>query len=258
MTSEQTSLTPPHYYYRSTRRGDRVRRKYVGSLSDPFTELLHHEKQLLKATRLAQQRQADEEANRYETIERPIKQYFRQLKLLLESWREYRGYRQCEDGMWRPRKRRRRKPVMKYVDLKLLIRRAEEGDEDALRNLRLLIDGDPGTWRPFGDLTEYVTRQFIDLLAGKNVAVRESLTRYLETMKVNLNDGQNSQVCKLAVDQVLMTWLDSHYQILLASQGGLSKTARVRLESRVQRAQKRYTAALETLTRVKQVEEGGE
>jgi hypothetical protein len=258
MTPEQTSLTPPRYYYRSTRHGDQVRRKYIGSLSDPFTALLYHEKQLLKATRQAQQRQADEEANRYRDIEKRIKQYHHQAKLLLESWRENRGYRECENGNWRPRKRRRRKPIMNYPDLRLLTKQAEDGDDEALRQLRLLMDGNESLWKPLGDLSAYAIRQLMDETVGNNVALREGLTRYMDELKNKLSGESPSSIRKLAVDQVLITWLDIHYQILLASQAGLSKTVRVRLESRVQRAHKRYTGALETLTRVKSVEEGGE
>ncbi|MBD3672779.1 MAG: hypothetical protein HUJ26_04560 [Planctomycetaceae bacterium] len=258
MKSKQNSSIPPRYYYRSVRNGDQVRRHYVGPLSDPHVALLYRKKRLVQATQEAYEEAADEEATLASGIEAQIEQYRRQAKPLLESWREHRGYRECHDGIWRLRQRQRRKPVMKYPDLRLLIKQAEAGDDEALRQLQLLMDGNGSLWQPFGDLSQVVIRQLLDVTVGNNVMAREGLKRQMEEMREELNGESVSPIRRMAVEQVLITWLDVHYQVLLASQPGLSKTARNCLEGRVQRARKRHREALMTVAQIEQVEGGGD
>lgn len=258
MKTAQNPSTIPRHYYRSIRHGNQVYRKYVGCLSNPFVDLLRHQKQLLRATRQARQQQLDEEATRYAGIEQRIKQYRQQAKLLIESWREDRGYREHQDGLWRPRQRKKRKLVMKYPDLRLLIKQAEDGDEDALRQLQIMMKGNPNLWRPFGDLSQHVIRQLLNVTVGKNLVAREGLKFKLEEMREEMSGESVSPIRRMAIEQVLITWVDVHYQVLLASRPGLSKTARRCFEGRVQRASKRHTEALKTVAQIEQVEGGGQ
>ncbi|MBD3673914.1 MAG: hypothetical protein HUJ26_10350 [Planctomycetaceae bacterium] len=258
MKSEQNFSTSPRYYYRSIRQGDQVSRKHVGPLSDPHVALLYRKKQLIQATQQAHQESANEEAIRTADIEAQIEQYHCQARFLLESWREHRGYRECHDGIWRRRQRNKGKRVMNYPDLRLLIRQAENDDDETLRQLKLMMDGNENLWRPFGDLSQSVIRQLLDATVGNNVMAREGLKRQMEEMREELHGESVSPIRRMAVEQVLITWLDVHYQVLLASQPGLSKTARKCLEARVQRARKRHREALTNVAQIEQVEGGGD
>jgi hypothetical protein len=248
-------IRPRRYFSRSIRRGKTVKSRHIGPMKDPLVALMYRAHRLHQATRRAHREQFEDEVRRYAEIEHRIRKYLQQWKFFLESWREDQGYRECEDGVWRPRQRKKRKPVMKHLDLKLLIKQAENGDDTALRELRMLLDADRGAWQPFGDLSVCVTEQFLDLFAGKSAVVREFLTRTLERMKEELCGKQPSPTRELAAEQVVICWLDVHYQQMLSVLPRSSKTEADYLENRLNRVRKRYSDALETLARVKAVEE---
>ena len=244
-----------HYYYRTVRQGTNVLRTYVGPRNDPITQLLFRKKRLHHASQQARREQYLDEVENYDGIEHRIRQYFDQCRLLFKSWLSDRGYRLEPYDKVRVLKRRN-KPIMRFDELNVLIRRAEAGEAESLQDLRMLINSEWANWQPFGDLSTHVKRHFIELLAGTTVVDRETLAQNLVQMATNLGQGSRSPIRNLAIDQVLIAWLDVNYQQLQTAVPRPSTSEAELLERRVQRAQRRYAFALESLARIDQIEQG--
>jgi hypothetical protein len=71
-------------------------------------------------------------------------------------------------------------------ELQALIARAEQGDLSALPALRALLDGRPDIWHYVGDLAAQAQAAMVELVAGDNLLVRESVDRKLGAMKTEL------------------------------------------------------------------------
>ena len=134
-----------------------------------------------------------------------------------------------------------------------LVKQAEIGDTNALAELRALMRADAATWRRFGDLTEHVKQIFLGLMVQDSIVARESLSLELELLTRELHQGNQSPLRKLVIDQILILWLDVHYQQTMAAEPREGKTDTEFLDRRLAKAQKRYFAALESLGKMDRI-----
>ena len=67
-----------------------------------------------------------------------------------------------------------------------LVRRAENGDEEALSEVRKIVEVEPAIWTECGDLADQAERALVRVAAGENLIVRESICRKLESLKAEL------------------------------------------------------------------------
>ena len=65
-------------------------------------------------------------------------------------------------------------------DVRLLLARAEQGDASVLAELRALLDANGEVWRRIGDLAGHAEIALIDLAAGTNLLLKESIARKLD------------------------------------------------------------------------------
>ena len=237
------------YLYRAKREGNRVRKEYIGACSDPVVALMARKDRLRKAETQARREAVAREQDWYAAVDALLQQYGAQMDATLAAWMDTRGYRRSRSGDWQPIIRRR-KTAMDKGDFLALVKRAEQGTEEAAEEIRELMENDIDTWRPFGDLSHHVKQLFLDQVAAENVLVRESLKLRLDRLKADLLAKDNSPIRELLVDQVILCWLDVNYQQILAFRGGDSKTTAERLKRRLDASQKRYLAVLETIAKV--------
>src|SRR5262249_5097698 len=92
-----------------------------------------------------------------------------------------------------------------------LVRRANEGDGDALARLRTFLDKNPAIWERAGDLNAMAERAWIGLVAGHNRLAAESIQRKLGQIKSDLAGPHPSRLESLLVDLVGVTWLAAHH-----------------------------------------------
>jgi hypothetical protein len=104
--------------------------------------------------------------------------------------------------------------------LRELARCAGTGDAAALAELRSLITEHSEIWRTHGDLAWYSERALLNLLGAENVLVVESVVAHLAQMKAHLLGASPSPLVRLLVDQVTITWLQSHHANIAAAHGG--------------------------------------
>jgi hypothetical protein len=130
-----------------------------------------------------------------------------------------------------------------------LMRRAEGGDQAVLPALRRLLDEDERIWRQAGDLGLVAETSLVQLAAGNNLVLVESIMRKLRELKEELAGPSPSLLERLLVERVALGWLQSGYVDALAAQATQATTAQAgELRRRQDAAARRLLAAVRSLT----------
>src|SRR5215471_7343292 len=130
-----------------------------------------------------------------------------------------------------------------------LLKRAEQGDHDALPELRQALDADTRLWRDYGDLALQAEAALIRVAAGTNLLLAEALQRKLHALKKELTSESTSPLERLLVERVTATWLQLSYLDALMTQSTGSSEARSKMIQRQQdAAHRRHLTALKTLS----------
>jgi hypothetical protein len=130
--------------------------------------------------------------------------------------------------------------------------RANRGSEQALANLRQLLDDCPDIWESVGNLARHAEMAWLDLIAGENRLTLESVKRQIARMKENLLGQHPTAMEMLLVDRIVASHLAvEHAEIQAATTGGSLAQATFRLK-RVESCQKRLLSAAKALATVRQ------
>ena len=130
-----------------------------------------------------------------------------------------------------------------------LVKRANAGEDDALAELRHVLDANPEIWRRVGDLATHAQLSLVKLIAGGNRLVSESLLRKAAEMKAELSGPSASKMEELAVERVVACWLEMEYLAATypVANGETLGHARFVLRQR-EGAERRFQAAMKSLT----------
>jgi hypothetical protein len=140
--------------------------------------------------------------------------------------------------------------------LQELVSRAQAGDRSVLPELRAFLDDNPSVWSQTDDLAVQAQELWLQLLAGKDLLLEESVRRKLEELRVELAGCSPSPLEQLLVQRVLACWVQSYYADALYAQArGPDATAAVRQEliKRQESAQRRYLASVKQLAIVRKL-----
>jgi hypothetical protein len=141
--------------------------------------------------------------------------------------------------------------------MRRVLERAERGDRSALPALEMLLDATPEVWRAYGDLARVAEDAWVELVAGPNLLLKESLRRKLIEMKSELLSGAAASPLEhLLVGRVAAGWLQAAYADAAAAQLREKSLDLAQLEQqqrRQERAQKGYLAAIRTLATVRKL-----
>jgi hypothetical protein len=148
-----------------------------------------------------------------------------------------------------------RSPVTKEDQhLKDLLKRAETGDRSVLSELREALDNHPEIWQVYGDIATQAEGVLIQLAAGDNLLMAESLQRKLRELKHDLGGDSPSALESLLIARITATWLQSHYYDALITQNSNTSEARAKMLQRHQDgAHRRHLTALKTLATVRKL-----
>ena len=139
--------------------------------------------------------------------------------------------------------------------MRRVLERAERGDRSALPALEMLLDATPEVWRAYGDLARVAEDAWVELVAGPNLLLEESLRRKVAELKSDvLSDPAASPLERLLVERVGAGWLQTAYADAAAAQARETQLNLAQLEKqqrRQERAQKGYLAAIRTLATVR-------
>jgi len=140
--------------------------------------------------------------------------------------------------------------------LEVPVQRARQGDESVLPELRQLLDRQPSIWQTSGDLVAQAKEAWLNLLAGKDLLLKESVRRQLEQMQQDLAGPSPTPSESLAVQRVLVAWLQVGYADTIAAQAREGKLTLplLRAHQRDQELAGRcYDQALKQLTLVQRL-----
>ena len=137
-----------------------------------------------------------------------------------------------------------------------LVQRAQQGDVTALPLLREALEGDPSLWQEYGDLAAQAQEAWLQLLAGTDYLLAESVRLKLAALRQELGAEGASPLEKLLVERIVACWLQTHYADALYAQArGPQSTASIRQElmKRQDSSQRRYLAAIKQLALVRKL-----
>ncbi len=134
------------------------------------------------------------------------------------------------------------------VEFKRLIDLANKGDRDAISRLRRFLDANPSIWKRAGDLSALAESSWLELIAGSDKLMDESVKRQLHAMKGELAGPHPTELERLLIQQVATTWLAmTHAEMLAANPASASLgQANFRLKY-VESAQRRHLNAMKML-----------
>ncbi|MDP9356833.1 MAG: hypothetical protein M3R02_16380 [Chloroflexota bacterium] len=133
---------------------------------------------------------------------------------------------------------------------------ANAGDPSALADLRSLLEDHPQLWEGVGNLAREAELTLVRLVAGPNTVTKEALRRKLDALRQEVAGPAPSPLERLLADRVVLGWLglavaDGQYHRSLVQ--GLSQSDDEFHQRRVERAQRRYLAAVKALAQVRRL-----
>ena len=137
-----------------------------------------------------------------------------------------------------------------------LVQRAQQGDLTALPRLREALEGDPSLWQEYGDLAAQAQEAWLQLLAGTDYLLAESVRLKLGALRQELSAEGASPLEKLLIERVVACWLQTCYSDSVYAQAkGPASTPSVRQElmKRQDSSQRRYLAAIKQLALVRKL-----
>ena len=125
--------------------------------------------------------------------------------------------------------------------------------------MRHYLDAHPEVWQRGGDLARHAQEVWLDLLAGPDLLVAESVRRKLDELRAELGGPSPGPVEALLIDRVVACWLQANdADASYAQARGPGSTAAVRTElmRRQESAQRRYLASVKQLAVVRKLQAG--
>ena len=142
-------------------------------------------------------------------------------------------------------------------DLVSLVGAASGGDEAALARVARLFDAAPGAWDLVGDLGRDAERALVAAAAGDDPLRREGLGRRLEAMRREVAGPRPSPLERLLAERVAAAWLavqDAELRCTRLLRDGRAPAAQAAYhERRLERAERRYLAAIKALAQVRRL-----
>lgn len=141
--------------------------------------------------------------------------------------------------------------------LRPVLERAADGDVTALPELKKALDDYPELVDRLGNLAVVAKAGLVNLISGKCVLAKETLTRYLPSLHDKLAASVTSELERLLVDRICLCWLEAYHANFDLSQQLVQKTEDSRLcqaiQKRVDRAHARFLASIKTLATVQKL-----
>lgn len=134
-----------------------------------------------------------------------------------------------------------------------MLDRAQRGDETALPAVREWLKN-PAFLDACGDLARHAEDTLVRKYAGTDLAVREGLFRKLASLRAELEGPSPSPLERLLAQRIVACWLHLHLlELTCASRDGMGMELANHYQRCIDRAHKRYLAAIKTLAQVRKL-----
>ncbi len=139
-------------------------------------------------------------------------------------------------------------------ELTVLLKRAQQGDPSVLPELQAALDANSCVWEQYGDLGLQAEVALVQLAAGKDLLLAESLLRKLRALKGELGGASPSPLERLLAQRAAATWLQASYYDGLVAQARDAGEARLKMLLKLQdAAHRRHLTTLKTLATVRKL-----
>ncbi len=135
-----------------------------------------------------------------------------------------------------------------------LMRKSQNGDSKALRELVERYDDQAEFWQQVGDYAGLVEKRILDSQAGENLLFREGVQRQLAEMRAELAGPSPSPLERMLVDRVVASWLQVQVAEMLYNRRGISFEQATHEQKTLDRAHKRHLSAIKTLATVRRLQ----
>ncbi len=140
------------------------------------------------------------------------------------------------------------------TELTALLRRAEAGDESTVPVLRQLLRANADLTELAGNLAGKHQQAVIEQAAGADLVFREALDHKIEQLRGELLGAAAPPLDRLLVERIVSCWLSLHDAEWRFTQAAdLSPAAARAWQDRIDRAQKRYLAAIKALALIRKL-----
>jgi hypothetical protein len=137
--------------------------------------------------------------------------------------------------------------------LTALASRAQNGDETALPALREFFER-PGAVEAIGNLALMAQESLISKYCGKNLLIREGLTRKMEALRAELAGPDPTALERLLVERIVACWMRLYQlEAIYAGKDSMSLELGAYYERAITSAHKRYLSAIKTLATVRKM-----
>jgi len=143
-----------------------------------------------------------------------------------------------------------------HEDAREVLLAARRGDRSVLPVLRGLIDANPHVRQYLGDLAPHVSRAWIDLAAGTDLALAEAIARKIQALKAELAGPASTPLERLLVDRVAAGRLQVHHaeaMLCRAKDRSLTLAQFDHFRRRIERAQRSHLASVKTLATIRKL-----
>jgi hypothetical protein len=140
-----------------------------------------------------------------------------------------------------------------------LLRLAEKGEENALPEIRRILNEHPNLAREFVDLAKVAEDVLIEYMTREqDLATKELMRCQLEAMKAEIAGNDHSPLERLLSERVVVTWLEVQlFQALyVRNMRNLSITQAEYRQKRLDRAHRRHLSAIRALAQIRKLLKG--
>ncbi len=133
---------------------------------------------------------------------------------------------------------------------------ANAGDPSALQDLRKILEDHPQLWEGVGNLAREAELTLMRLVAGPNTVAKDAIRKKLDALRRDVAGPAPSPLERLLADRVVLGWLGlavAEGQYHRALDQGLDQSYDEFHQRRVERAQRRYLAAIKALAQVRRL-----
>jgi hypothetical protein len=132
-----------------------------------------------------------------------------------------------------------------------IVKRANAGNDACLAGMRQVLDSKPEIWQKIGNVGTLAEEAWINLVAGDNKLVEESVRRRLNKLTIDLAGDKATPLERLVVGHVGVTWLAaSRAEAEAAEPADNLPRAAFRLKQ-AESAQRRFAGAARTLATIR-------
>jgi hypothetical protein len=139
-------------------------------------------------------------------------------------------------------------------DFAELVRRANAGDDEALAELRFILDECEQIWQQVGDLGKHAEMAMIKLISNGNKLIAESLARKAADMRLQLAGPDPSPLEQICVQRIVATWLELQWtETTFPEPTGKTLDVQKFVLKRKDSAERRFSASVKSLMLVRKL-----